>query len=275
VLGRLELSSLVFILCFGCLDPSQARAATDQIGLAVTVRNDVSQIEPKISRILAGDDLIRDEVVSTRTDSGAKFVLKDSTNLVLGPNSTLRLDRTVFSDQTSAGDIAIRLTDGAFRFITGGSRKESYKIVTPLATIGIRGTTLDFLIEQLSNTIVLKHGESRVCAGGKCVELLREGESAMVTANGIQLQPASWSFDSECNGMCSPMSFAQAEDALTTGSIGAAGGGGGGGGTGTPLPSGGANLATFPPTSTFTPNHFIPLTSGGLGTLGLTQVSPH
>ena len=96
MLGRIGLASVTFILCFGCLDPSQALAAADQIGLAVTVRNDVSQVEPKISRILAGDDLIRDEVVQTRTDSGAKFVLKDSTNLVLGPNSTLKLDRTVF-----------------------------------------------------------------------------------------------------------------------------------------------------------------------------------
>lgn len=197
---------------------------------------------------------------------------------MLGPNSTLKLDRTVFSDQSSVGDIAVRLTVGAFRFITGDSRKESYTIATPLATIGIRGTTLDFLIERLRNTVVLKHGESRVCAGGKCVELLREGDSAVVTANGasidIQLQPASWSFDSACNGMCSPMSFAEAENTLTTGGIGAAGAGGGGGGTGTPSPSGGVNLGTFPSTSTFTPNHFIPLTSGGLGAVGLTQVSP-
>jgi hypothetical protein len=37
-----------------------------------------------------------------------------------------------------------------------------------------------------------------VCASGKCVELLREGDSAVVTSNGasidIRSQPASWSF---------------------------------------------------------------------------------
>lgn len=114
---------------------------------------------------------------------------------------------------------------------------------------------------------------------GNCVELLREGDSAVVTANGfridIHVEPASWSFDSECNGMCSPMSFAQAEDALTTGSIGGAGGGGGGGGTQTPPPSGGPNLGGLTPPSTPTKNAFFPLTSGGLGGGGFFQVTPH
>ena len=272
--------SILLILIFvGYFAPSPAIAASEQVGLAVAVRNNVSQIEPRISRILTGDDVIRDELVETKADSGAKFVLKDSTNLVLGPNSTLRLDRAVFSGETTVADIAIKLALGSFRFITGQSAKESYAINTPLATIGIRGTTLDFLIERAKNTVVLKHGESRVCAGSNCVELLREGDSAVVTRNGshidIEVQPASWSFDSACAGMCSPMSFADAENALTTGSIGG-GGGGGGGGTGSPPPTGGPNLGVFPNTSTTTRNGFSGLTTGaGLGSAGFFQVSPH
>jgi FecR protein len=280
MLKRIALSSLLYVLSIGCFAPSPGLAASDQVGLAVTVRNNVAQVEPKISKIMAGDDVFRDEVVQTQDESGAKFVLKDSTNLVLGPSSRLKLDRTVFSDEKTVGDIAIRLTLGSFRFITGQSTKESYAITTPLATVGIRGTTLDFLVERFRNTVVLKNGQSRVCAGGNCVELLRVGDSAVVTANGpridIQLQPASWSFDSACNGMCSPMSFAQAEDALTTGSLGGAGGGGGGGGTGTPAPTGGSNvgglaLSSTPPTR----NGFTPLIGGGVSGGGFFQVSPH
>jgi FecR-like protein len=272
--------SILHILFFvGCFAPSPAIAASEQVGLAVAVRNNVSQIEPKISKILTGDDVIRDELVETKADSGAKFVLKDSTNLVLGPNSTLRLDRAVFSGETTVADIAIKLALGSFRFITGQSAKEAYAINTPLATIGIRGTTLDFLIERAKNTVVLKHGQSRVCAGSNCVELLRVGDSAVVTRNGsridIEVQPASWSFDSACAGMCSPMSFADAENALTTGSIGG-GGGGGGGGTGSPPPTGGPNLGVLPNTSTTTRNGFSGLTTGaGLGSAGFFQVSPH
>jgi len=85
-----------------CSLAPQALAASDQIGLAVTVRNNVTQVEPKVSKILAGDDIIRDEVVRTMADSSAKFVLKDSTNLILGPSSTLKLDRAVFSNEIEA-----------------------------------------------------------------------------------------------------------------------------------------------------------------------------
>ena len=93
-------------------------AAPDQIGVAVTVRNDVSQIEPTLSKILAGDDIVRNAVVRTLNNSGAKFVLKDSTNLILGPNSNLKLDQAVFTDEKTIGDIAIKLSAGSFRFMT-------------------------------------------------------------------------------------------------------------------------------------------------------------
>jgi hypothetical protein len=285
VLQRIAWLSLASILFACCVAPSPGLAASDQLGLAVTVRNDVSQVEPRISKIIVGDDVIRDEVVQTQADSGAKFVLKDSTNLVLGPSSRLKLDKAVFSDQKSVGDIVIRLTLGSFRFITGQSAKESYAITTPLATIGVRGTTLDFLNERTKNTIVLKEGQSRVCAGGNCVELVLVGDSAVVTSSGgridIHVEPASWSFD--CQGMCSPMSFAQAQDVVTTGSLGGAGGGGGGGGTQTPPPSGGTNFGSLPLSST-PPTAFSGLTgSGGLNgggssqatTNSFFQVSPH
>ena len=231
----------------------RANAASDQIGLAVIVRNDVNQVEPRTSKILPGDDIFRDEVVQTKGDSSAKFVLKDSTNLVLGPSSTLKLDRAVFSDEKSVGDIAIKLATGSFRFITGNSAKESYVITTPIATMGVRGTTLDLRIERFQNTVVLKDGQSRVCAGGKCVELMKPGDTAVVKAYSsrvdIEMQPSStWSFDSACAGMCGPMSFAEAQNAITTGAIGTGGAGGGGGGTagggggtGLNLPSGGSN----------------------------------
>ena len=145
--------------------------AQERIGRAAVIRNDVSQIAPRVIKISTGDEIFRDETVRTAADSDAKFVLRDNTNLSLGPGSTLKLDRAVFSGETSAGDIAVKLESGAFRFITGDSSKESYKIVTPLATIGVRGTTLDFLIQRGRNVVVLQDGQARVCAGGQCVDL--------------------------------------------------------------------------------------------------------
>jgi hypothetical protein len=258
-----------------------ALSAPEQIGLAVIIRNDVSQVEPKVSKIVPGDDIVRNELVRTNADSSAKFVLRDSTNLLLGPNSTLRLDRAVFSGEKGAGDIAVNLTLGSFRFITGNLAKESYAINTPLATLGIRGTTLDLLIVRLKNTVVLKAGQAQVCAAGNCIELTKIGEAAVVTSSGgrieIVLQPSSsWSFDAACNGMCTPTTFAEAGDALTTGSIGGSGGGGGGP-TGIQTATGGTNNGGGPSGGReFTPNGFNSLLTGGsVGGGGFFQVSPH
>ena len=65
----------------------------------------------------------------------------------------IKLDRTVFDDEHHYRDIAIRLTTGAFRFVTGNSEKAAYKITTPLATIGVRGTILDILSQRGKTTV--------------------------------------------------------------------------------------------------------------------------
>jgi hypothetical protein len=191
--------------------------AQERIGRAAVIRNDVSQISPRVIRISTGDEIFRDETVRTAADSDAKFVLRDDTNLSLGPGSTLKLDRAVFSGQTSAGEIAVKLSTGAFRFVTGTSAKESYKIVTPLATIGVRGTTLDFLNQRARNLVVLQAGRARVCAAGQCVDLLNPGDSAVITlTNGkIQISKTTsppWTFASACAAnpaLCSQTRYAE------------------------------------------------------------------
>jgi hypothetical protein len=191
--------------------------AQERIGRAAVIRNDVSQISPRVIRISTGDEIFRDETVRTAADSDAKFVLRDDTNLSLGPGSTLKLDRAVFSGETGAGDIAIKLSNGAFRFVTGNSSKESYRIVTPLATIGVRGTTLDFLIQRFRNIAVLQDGRARVTAGGQVVDLLYPGDSVIITATGgkIQITKVSsppWTFAGACaanSALCSQTRYAE------------------------------------------------------------------
>jgi hypothetical protein len=209
---------IALVLALGVGGSFAPADAQERIGRAAVIRNDVSQIAPRVTKINVGDEIFRDETVRTAADSDAKFVLRDDTNLSLGPGSTLKLDRAVFSGETRAGDIAVKLSAGAFRFITGNSTKESYKIVTPLATIGVRGTTLDFLLQRFRNIIVLQDGQARVTAGGQFVDLLFPGDSVIITSTGgkIQITKASsppWTFASACAGnaaLCSRTTFAEA-----------------------------------------------------------------
>jgi len=157
--------------------------------------------------------------VHTGLDSAARLVMLDSTNLSLGPNATITLDRTVFDDEHTYRDIAIRLTTGAFRFVTGHSAKAAYKITTSLATIGVRGTILDILSQRNKTTVVLQEGASRVCTiGGQCIELLLPGDTAIITSAGgkITIQKTNappWTFAANCAaaaGLCTVTDLADA-----------------------------------------------------------------
>src|SRR3982075_1429577 len=160
--------------------------AQTRVGEAAVVKNEVVRVAASAtSQINVGDGLLRDEVVRTGLDSAARLVMADSTNLSLGPSATIKLDRAVFNDEHHYRDVAVRLTSGTFRFVTGHSEKAAYKITTPLATIGVRGTILDILSQRGKTTVVLQEGASRVCTlGFQCIELTQPGDTAIITSTG-------------------------------------------------------------------------------------------
>lgn len=212
------MTSISKISCLGivwlCLAPAFA-AEPVKVGLADAVRNDVSSIGGvEIVRVNAGDTVVQDEVLQTKDDSDAKIILLDDTKLSIGPRSTIKIDQAVYSTDTSFSAVSIKLTQGAFRFITGKSDKKSYKIETPTATIGVRGTILDIRIQPNRTLVTLQDGEAGVCAGARCVQLLQRGHTANISLgiNGAvilkrDLKPT-WTFASVCSGnasLCAPL----------------------------------------------------------------------
>src|SRR3984885_4509776 len=157
--GIIEMSwRHVFLISFLCplsalaLNPVHAQT---RVGEAVLVENEVARVAGSLSMpINVGEGLMRDETVRTGKESAAKLVMADNTNLSLGPNAAITLDRTVFNDEHSYRDIAIKLATGAFRFVTGHSEKAAFKITTSVATIGVRGTVLDILSQRGKTTVV-------------------------------------------------------------------------------------------------------------------------
>ena len=199
---------------------SAPASAQTRVGQAAVIKNQVHRVSGSAtSQISVGDSVVRDEVVRTGADSAARLVMADSTNLSLGPNASITLDRTVFNDEHSYREIAIRLATGAFRFVTGHSAKSAYKITTSLATIGVRGTILDVLKQKHKMTVVLQEGQSTVCTGdGQCVELLLPGQTAVITSvdGKVTIQKLNtppWTFASNCAaaaGLCTVTNFADA-----------------------------------------------------------------
>jgi hypothetical protein len=166
--------------------PSQA---DEGIGAANIVINSVRGNLPSsagVVTVVQGDGVFRDEGLRTNSDSSAKLVLLDNTNLSLGPSSSVKLDRFVYAGPAQVGSIAINLTKGIFRFATGDADKRGYAIMTPTASIGVRGTILRIIATKVKTTVILDEGAVIVCTrAGQCLELTKPGEQAVVTATRV------------------------------------------------------------------------------------------
>src|SRR3954453_9678847 len=206
-------------LCVAPWAPAQTSGSS-----AIGVQNEVVRVAATPTPISAGDRMLRAETVRTGAGSAARFVMADSTNLSLGPSATLKLDRTGFNDEHSYRDVAIRMTTGAFRFVTGHSEKTAYKITTPLATIGVRGTTLDILSQRGRSVVVLQDGAASVCTTSQqCVQLTQPGDTAIITSTGGKVSISKtntppWTFAATCAasaGLCAVKQYADASTTLT------------------------------------------------------------
>ena len=211
-------------ICVSANSNAAQAQAPARVGEAAVVKNEVIRVTGSDgTQINVGDALVRNETVRTGANSATRLVMIDSTNLSLGANSTITLDKTVFNDEHSYRDVTIRLTTGAFRFVTGHSDKNAYKITTELATIGVRGTTLDILSQRGRSVVVLQDGASRVCTTNfQCIDLTQPGDTAVITSfNGkTSIQKTNvppWTFAAGCAaaaGLCSTTEYAAASPTI-------------------------------------------------------------
>jgi hypothetical protein len=143
-------------------------------------------------RLSVNANIFMGDSIATGAVGEVQIRLADDTKLVLGPRSALFIDEFVLNSAGSADKVALKAVRGAFRFITGNSRKQAYKITTPTATIGIRGTKFDFGIGPDGTTaFAVFEGEMQVCdrRRRRCVVLGGGCSIASVGPSGEPRQP--------------------------------------------------------------------------------------
>jgi hypothetical protein len=183
-----------------------AASAQQRIGEAASVQNQVVRVSAGTTAGLSvGGSVFRNETIRTAAASSARLVFLDQTNLAVGPSSSVVLNQFVYSGGSAAQAVGVNLVRGAFRFTTGASDKNAYKINTPVATIGVRGTVLDINSQQGQTLVTMvDNSEALVCATNtrNCVTLNGSGDAVRVTSGGVQrMAPGTgYSFASNCSG---------------------------------------------------------------------------
>jgi hypothetical protein len=139
------------------------------VGKALSVRTIVTGASGELKR---ADPVSRDEQLKTNNTGLGQFQFLDGTKLVLGPNSSIVVDKYVLGSGNTVQKLAINTTKGAFRWISGKSPSSAYEIATPVGTIGVRGTAVDLYVGDEVAMLVLLTGAVRWCLPnqqGDCV----------------------------------------------------------------------------------------------------------
>jgi hypothetical protein len=241
-----NLAVVALLAALAAISAVDAARAQQAIGSATTAQNQVTrELGGASAPLTAGESVFRNEAVKTGSDSLAKLVFLDSTNLAVGPTSRVVLDRFVYEGDLGAQKVSVNLAKGIFRFTTGGLDKKAYTIDTPTAAIGVRGTVLDIDVRSAQTRVTLVEGRAFVCprkagvtleqqvrscatGAGRCdCEVIdNPGQTAVVKkvggANQAGMTSTPVNFASLCSGAAS---LCSSDSSYASNALGGAGGG--------------------------------------------------
>ena len=177
---------LPVLLCAAAFFSCQAAwaiAGTVQV-LIGTAR--ISQHSGQDRPALRGDNLYEGDTVATNANSNVQIRMIDDSIIWVRPDSRFKIERYQSNQHGAAkNEVALRLISGTMRQVTGAIGKASpadYKLSTPNATIGIRGTEFDasYLSPQAAAQANTAPGTyNRVYVGSTVLE----GPAGRVTLN--------------------------------------------------------------------------------------------
>jgi FecR protein len=150
--------TLVFLCVMAAFGPTFA----ESIATVVAVQGTPKVTGPNGNRDLAANSAVFEKDKITVGSGNAQILFVDGTKLVVGPGSTLVIEKYLMRGGSSAQNFSINALRGTYRFITGKGPKSAYNIKTANATIGIRGTGFDFWVKKKTGVAVLD-GKVKLC----------------------------------------------------------------------------------------------------------------
>ena len=133
--------------------PAQGAFESRPIGKAVIITGSVSiqrsaavarlvKLSPSPGALAAGDPLYVGDVIQTGSDGKAGITFADGTAFNISGNARMVLDEFVYDPNGRSNATLFTLSKGTFTLIAGQAAKTgTMKVETPVATLGIRGTT--------------------------------------------------------------------------------------------------------------------------------------
>jgi hypothetical protein len=177
---RFTVLGICAVALSGALGASGAWAA-DPVGDVTLVRHEASARADGVARSLAKADPVNaGEILSTGKDSRLEVLMGDGAVLTLGEAASLVVDDFTMTTEGTSG--ALSLFTGAFLLVGGDKSHDGMTIKTPVATIGIRGTTVWGGRLDGEFGVLVAEGTVTVTTDGGTVVLDEPGEGTTITS---------------------------------------------------------------------------------------------
>jgi hypothetical protein len=183
---RVNLPTLIIL--FSNLILSTSAQAADPVGVLKFARGEINivSVSGEARKAVKDDNLMQDERVITGAASIAVIRLNDDSRMTLRPFSEFRVNLLNTDDGSSQQSAVLNLLRGGLRLITGLIGKvnpAAYRLNTPVATIGIRGT--EFNTRLCGSDCA---AEEEQLAGSDAAEKITEGLYVNVTEGSVFLE---------------------------------------------------------------------------------------
>ena len=191
---RNRFKTFVVLLFVGiiCGLPVQAQQAVGQVerqkGTASRTTAGITSDLAQGSQIFVGDE------IRSGPDARVMILFDDESKLTLGENARITIDEFIYSPGGNSSQ-ALAVVVGVFRFVSGQIGKESplnVAVSTPVASIGIRGTTflggeltVGMPVGQPHYGFQVKEGAIEVISPGGSVVLDEAGEGTFLPLNRV------------------------------------------------------------------------------------------
>jgi hypothetical protein len=149
---------------------SDAHAAGPTVGMVSKVENQ-AQVDGQPAAV--GTPVHTNDTVSTGAKGRLQVTFRDQSNLTLGENATVVIDRYVFDPDASIGEATLNTTKGAFRLATGRLSEMTKKNITvssPFAAMAVRGTDFWWGSVQGQSGVLLVHNSRLEVRDRNCTE---------------------------------------------------------------------------------------------------------
>jgi len=137
------------------------------------------------------------DTIETAADDMVQIRFRDNTRIVVGPESSLVIEKYTFNPDGTLAGANLRLVRGTFRFISGDGPEKLYNITTPTGKISIKGTEVDVAAsDHLGTGVLVFEGAVELCStvlgsgsSGSCTLVQSNCGTAVASPSG-QLQEA-------------------------------------------------------------------------------------